>query len=250
MGVKPSKAMSTGDPKLSNSDHNDKIQEFWQKRLLGSKCPILKVERFVSKDLEIIVDKPNGDAKYFIYTGVSPSKETQNSDGDQNVDEYDDEELAKVPFGIYLPIMETDATDSTYEQIVVLWDPRISMKDNFNGTHYLINEASESIIEMDCVIFQLGYGTAKEEMERREMIEQLSSSAMTFKWEKRFQKKFIEATTTDKDIFILNKRRRLEFFSWSEVKNKRRIFKHLDECLSVYLQMYPKEFGNFYVDVL
>lgn len=238
-----------GRPEENEGTHNgEKIRKYWHEKLGANECPLLKVDQFVSKKLKIIMDKPDGKAKYYVYT-----KFKENGLEEEEDDETEDETCSKssiAPYGIYVPIMETTSNDVEYEQIVVHWDPRISVRDNFNGDHYLINDNSENIVHLNCIVLQIGFGTAKEEEERSDMLKQLSSSAMGFKWNKKSKKKFDKATISEKDVFILNKKRRLEFFTWRQIKKKRKVLNYLDECLSVYFQMYPKDFGHFYTDVL
>jgi len=260
MGMKNSKAFDndskdTGGEKTRRSrgrrrrvvkeDYNQHKISAWEKHAKGSACAVVKVEGLVSKDLRIIKDKPDGSAVYYIYNKPNDSSiEMKENENGTMTDEFGNECPRQ---GFYVPTMEND--DGT-EELLVHWNPNKTLKENLSGQHYIINHGSTDVTDTDCMILQIGYGHEQDEERRREVIEDLQNPAIGFEWEVQFFKKFTNVTATEKDIFILNQNRRIEFYSWKEIKTKKAVFEKLNPCLSLYYQINPKEFGTFYTELL
>jgi len=239
---------------------NVERREQWEKDMDNSKCPliVLEAKKFVKSGFKILTDKPNGDAVYYIY-----SRREKDDDPDLSEIDCDKEDIPNNK--IYIPTMESPG----FGQIVKLWKPEETISKNLGRKvkYLLSNKNSPTIVKVNCIVFQVGHESLGEEQEEQEeeeqeeeeeeiqkremMIKQLSKGSLAFKWENGHKKKFSNPKykLADKDVFFLNKNRRIEFYTWKQVKKKLDDpNSYISECMSNHFQMNDEYFGSFYVN--
>jgi hypothetical protein len=248
----------------------------WEEKLSKHPCPIRKWDSKKDFVPMSMITKKKGNAEYYVYTRAD---DDDDDDNDQGLDQFCLDET--IPSGeVYLPIHESDR----FGKIVVAWDPDKPISENLRGQQYLLNDkiivSNTFIWRMGCMILLMGYEEGEPEREEEgeeeegeevdpettdKQLRELDRPSLIFEWETNkksiilkntktavvrkidHKTKYNDADRSKKDVFILNENRKIEFYTFEEIKYLMRTNKmpYINECLSYYYGLNPNKYARF-----